>query len=137
MKITDIIAVPVLEGYTGFAGNGKAYGTVSRAVVSKSLPNPIIEPELRNTDAYMQYRYSIALAAAAAHQGEQEFSQETAWAENIGLVGYVAQDLEQIKAADKRMGVSSVKLSDGGSREEDDVNNTSPVADNSWRKASQ
>jgi hypothetical protein len=135
MKITEITVVPVLEGYAGFSGIGKSYGKVKQGV-SKSLPNPMIEPELRNTDAYMQYRYSIALAAAAAHQDE-EFSQETAWAENIGLVGYVAQDLEQIKAADKLMGVKSLKLSDGKSSEEDDVGNISPVADNSWRKASQ
>ena len=96
MKISDIIA----ESYTGFTGRGKDYGTVKRSDIDQSLPSVMIEPQLRNTDTYMQMRYGIALAAAAARKGE-DFEQESAWSENIGMVGYTDAEVEQIKIAEK------------------------------------
>jgi hypothetical protein len=128
MKINDIIA----ESYTGFTGRMKDFGTVKRGEIDQSLPNVMIEPQLRNTDTYMQMRYGIALAAAAAQRGEQ-FEQESAWAENIGMVGYTDAEVAQIKAADKLMGVKSINLTSKGSQERTDVNLTSPVA-SGWKK---
>lgn len=126
MKIFDLIA----EGYSGFTGHLKDYGKVKRSI-DQSIPNARIEPEVRNTDTYMQLRYGIALAAAAAAQ-DSEFEQESAWAENIGMVAYSDEEIKIIQAADKLMGVKSIALSNK-SKERDDIGSNSPVADTSWR----
>lgn len=129
MKIKDI----VIEGYKGYVGRLKDFGT-TRGEVDPALPNAMIEPQVRNTDSYMQGRYGQALAAAAAMQADDKFEQESAWAENFGMVAYSEQEVDLIKQADKLMGVKSIKLSDK-SREKDDIGSRSPVADTSWRKA--
>lgn len=128
MKINDIIA----ESYTGFTGRLKDFGTVKRGDLDQSLPNVMIEPQLRNTDTYMQMRYGMALAAAAARKGE-EFEQESAWSENIGMVGYTDAEVEQIKAADELMGVKSINLTTKGSQERTDTGTKSAVA-SGWKK---
>lgn len=126
MKIKDIVN----EAYSGFTGRIKDFGTVKKGI-DQSIPNARIEPEVRNTDTYMQMRYGIALAAAAAH-GDDDFEQESAWAENFGMVGYSDADVEIMDAADKLMGVKSIKLS-GKSKERDDTGTTSAVA-SGWKK---
>jgi hypothetical protein len=128
MKIKDIVT----EAYAGFSGQGKNYGSVKQGAADESIPNAMIEPELRNTDTYMQMRYGVALAAAAAQAGEQ-FEQESVWAENIGLVGYTDAEVAQIKAADKLMGVKSINISSKGSQERTDTGITSAVA-SGWKK---
>ena len=128
MKISDII----VESYSGFTGHGKDYGTVKRGDIDQSLPSVMIEPQLRNTDTYMQMRYGIALAAAAARKGE-EFEQESAWSENIGMVGYTDAEVEQIKIADELMGVKSINLTTKGSQERTDTGTKSAVA-SGWKK---
>jgi hypothetical protein len=107
----------------------KNYGT-ARALsgeVAAAIPNARVVSQLRNTDTYMQYRYGIALAAAAASQGE-EFEQESAWSENVGLVGYTDADMETIKRADKLMGVTGENISGSGSYEQTDVNTKSAIS---------
>jgi hypothetical protein len=131
MKIRDIIN----EQYHGFVGRGKDYGTIRHAGVDESIPSAIIEPRLRNTDTYMQMRYGMALAAAAAQDDPAEFDQESVWAENIAMIGYTPEEIEIIQAADKLMGVKGVEVSHKGSQERTDVNLKSPVANTSWRKA--
>jgi len=128
MKIQDIIS----ESYSGYSGHNKEYGSVKKGTLDQSIPNAMIEPQLRNTDTYMQMRYGIALAAAAA-QDSEEFEQETAWAENIGLVAYTDAEVAQIKAADKLMGVNSINISSKGSQERSDTNTKSAVA-SGWKK---
>jgi hypothetical protein len=131
MKISEIIN----EAYHGWVGHkAKEHGTVRRGTVDPALPNPRIEPELRNTDTYMQMRYGMALAAAAAAEGEEQFEQETAWAENIGMVSYTQEEVDRIKMADKLMGVKSVSIGSTKSQERGDVGKTSPEANTSWRK---
>lgn len=94
-----------------------------------AIPHAIVNTQLRNTDTYMQYRYGLALAAAAAHENNSEFEQESAWSENVGLVAYTDQELELIKNADKLMGVKSDEMTDGsGSHEQDDVNTRSAIS---------
>jgi hypothetical protein len=129
MKVKDIVS----EGYKGYVGRLKDFGTTKDSI-DPSLPNAFIEPEVRNTDAYMQGRYGLALAAAAAMQNGDKFEQETAWAENFGMVAYSQEEIDIIKQADKLMGIKSIKLSDK-SREKDDIGSRSPVADTSWRRA--
>jgi hypothetical protein len=128
MKIKDIIA----ESYTGFTGRMKDFGSVKRGDIDQSLPSVMIEPQLRNTDTYMQMRYGIALAAAAARRGE-EFEQESAWSENIGMVGYTDAEVDQIKMADELMGVKSINLTTKGSQERTDTGTKSAVA-SGWKK---
>jgi len=132
MKITDIIN----EAYFGFTGHLKDFGSVKRGEVDEAIPSAIIEPQLRNTDTYMQMRYGIALAAAAAQDdpASADFEQESAWAENIGMIGYTQEEIDLIKAADKLMGVKSLQISKKGSQERTDVQKSSPVASASWRK---
>ena len=128
MKISDIIN----ESYKGFTGHLKDFGSVKRGELDQSLPNVMIEPQLRNTDTYMQMRYGIALAAAAARRGD-EFEQESAWSENIGMVGYTDAEVEQIKMADDLMGVKSINLTSKGSQERTDTGTKSAVA-SGWKK---
>lgn len=127
MKVFDLIA----EGYAGFHGRLKDFGKVKRGI-DQSIPNARIEPQVRNTDTYMQGRYGIALAAAAA-SADSDFEQESAWAENFGMLAYSDEELKIIQAADKLMGVKSIALS-GKSKERDDIGAVSPVADTSWRR---
>lgn len=128
MKINELL---IESKYTGYQGRIKDFGRVNKPVDS-AIPNGRIVPQIRNTDTYMQYRYGVALAAAAAQQGE-EFQQESAWSENVGMVGYTDAELEIMDAADKLMGVSGVSLT-GKSSEKTDINSVSPVANTSWRK---
>jgi hypothetical protein len=131
MKINDIINESV---YHGYVGRVKDFGTVKRGAVDEAIPSAIIEPRIRNTDTYMQMRYGIALAAAAA-QKDADWEQESVWAENLAMIGYTDADVEIIKAADKLMGVKGVQVSHKGSQERTDVNLKSPVADTSWKKS--
>lgn len=131
MKIGDIIKESVYHGHIG--RRLKDYGIVKSGGVDEAIPSAIIEPQIRNTDTYMQMRYGIALAAAAAQQ-DPNWSQESIWAENLAMIGYTDAEINQIQAADKLMGVKGVKISHKGSQEHTDVNTTSPVADTSWKK---
>jgi hypothetical protein len=128
MKIRDIIS----EAYRGGRGHLKDYGS-TKGEIDPSLPNARIEPRLRNTDTYMQMRYGVAVAAASAAQGGEQFQQESTWAENLGTLAYTDAEIAILDAADKLMGVSSVKLT-GKSKEKSDVSMTSPVLKTDWKK---
>lgn len=128
MKIREIVA----EAYHGGRGHLKDYGS-TRGEIDPSLPNARIEPKLRNTDTYMQMRYGIAIAAASAAQGGEQFQQESTWSENLGTIAYTDAEVAILDAADKLMGVSSIKLT-GKSAERQDIGNTSPVLRTDWKK---
>jgi hypothetical protein len=131
MKINDIINE---ASYHGYVGRLKDFGAVKHGAVDEAIPSAIIEPQIRNTDTYMQMRYGLALAAAAA-QKDPDWEQESVWAENLAMIGYTQAEVDQIKAADKLMGVKSVQVSHKGSQERKDVNLKSPVA-SGWKKFS-
>ncbi len=128
MKIKDIVK----EGYKGYAGHLKDFGSTNTEVDS-ALPNARINPEVRNTDTYMQSRLGQALAAAAAMQDGSTFEQESPWSENFGTIAYTEEELAIIKNAEKLMGITGITLTKK-SKERSDVNAKSPVLDNSWRK---
>jgi hypothetical protein len=116
-------------------GEGKEHGNwgALESDVNASLPGVYVQRKLRNTDPYMQYRYGTAIAAARAHKaGDVEFEQESAWAENLTLVGFTPEDEEVIKMADSMMGVSATRIADNASREAASTNTVSPVAN--WMK---
>jgi len=109
----------------------KVIGTASSINPGRSneLPGVFVQRQLRNTDAYMQYRYGLAVAAARAHAaGEVKFSQESAWAENLTQVMYVPEDEETIMLASKLMGVTPTRITDNASHEATNTLTTSPVA---------
>jgi hypothetical protein len=131
MKIKEIIKEGIYHGYVGH--RLKDYGVVKHGGVDEAIPSAIIEPRIRNTDTYMQMRYGIALAAAAASD-DPNWGQESVWAENLAMIGYTSEEIDLIKKADKMMGIKGIQISHKGSQERTDVNKQSPVADTSWRK---
>jgi hypothetical protein len=112
-----------------FLPETKLHGTYGHVTtnVSDALPSAFVQRELRNTDPYMQYRYSMALAGARANaEYAINFDQETAWAENFSIVTYAKEDEETIRLADAMMDVNATRVAAAGSKETN-VNATSPV----------
>jgi hypothetical protein len=86
-------------------------------------PGMITFKELRNTDAYMQYRMGIAITAAM--NDNTDFEQETPYAENMIFVTYAPAEEEMIRKAAKIMGVTPTQAASRGSREPSDIDKTS------------
>ena len=110
---------------------GKSHGKPKkvRDRASDALPGVYVQRQLRNTDAYMQYRMGLALAAARADAaGHIEFNQESSWAENFIHVMWANEDEETINLASKLMGVTPSAITDKKSREPDSTDTASPVA---------
>jgi hypothetical protein len=96
--------------------------------VKNTMNSTTIIPELVSSDAYKQYRYTLALAAAkAVAAGEIDFNALSAWNESMTAVAYTPEEDEIIDMANKLMDVKGIKLSDHPSREPDDTNTASPV----------
>lgn len=113
-----------------FIAEAKTHGQYSELdkAINAALPGVWVQRELRNTDPYMQYRYGLAMAAARADKaGHVNFEQESAWAENLTIVGFTKEDEELIKMADKLMGVTGTRIADSKSYEPKETNKTSPV----------
>ena len=97
--------------------------------VNAALPGVFVHHQLRNTDPYMQYRYSLAVAAARSHKEHGvNFEQESAWAENLVQIMYTPEDEETIKMASQLMGVKPTRIADNSSRETKSTETQSPVA---------
>ena len=111
--------------------NTKVHGRPGKihSDLADTLPTTYVQRQLRNTDPYMQMRYGVALAAALAHkEGDVEFDQETAWAENVTQVLYAPEEQEAVKLASKMMGVKPTKIANHRSEEPKHVGKESPVA---------
>lgn len=114
-----------------FINEAKTKGTAEQVSDRKAgpLPGVFVQKDLRNTDPYMQYRYSMAVAAARAHKEHGvDFDQESAWAENLTQVMFTPEDEKTIKMASKLMGVTPSRIADNNSREPKSTGSTSPVA---------
>lgn len=98
--------------------------------VADALPTTQVMPELKNQDAYLQYRFGMALAAArAAKEGEIEWEDESAFGENMVVVSRTPEEEEQVKMALSMVPQHAVKqISDSESHEPDETEVTSPVA---------
>jgi len=104
-----------------------------QADVAAALPSTYAIPELKNNDAYLQYRFGVAMAGAKGavrrkKDGVEEFQKETLWGENaivsstdpdIGL--YIDDALAQLGLKGKRL-ISTEKSEEGA-----DVGSKSPV----------
>lgn len=96
--------------------------------VTAPLPGVYVQPELRNNDAYRQYRYGVALAGArAADQKLINLTDESELAGHLVHVGYTAEDEETIRLASAAMCVKNLKISDTPSLETNDTNTVSAV----------
>ena len=114
-----------------FINEAKSKGTAEKVSDRKAgpLPGVFVQKQLRNTDPYMQYRYSMAVAAARSHKEHGvDYDQESAWAENLTQVMFVPEDEETIRLASKMMGVTPSRITDNKSREPKSTETVSPVS---------
>lgn len=109
--------------------------------VSSALPATYALPELQNQDAYMQYRFGVALAAVRgskerAADNTPPFTSTSAWGENQIIISYDPDIDKLIDDALKIMGKSKkIMISTPSSTETKDVDTVSPVPDrNKLRK---
>ena len=86
-------------------------------------------PDLKNQDAYLQYRFGIALAAAMASKEGVPFNPESAFGENMIMAAYSSADQEIIDLASKLDPHARSKkiLSTMKSEEAKDIDKTSPM----------
>jgi hypothetical protein len=98
-----------------------------------TLPHSYAIPELKNQDAYRQYRFGVLVAG---HRGEEQrkkdgvssISAESQWGENEIVIGYGIELEGYIDAAMKTMGLTKkIETSSKKSVEPKHVKNVSPV----------
>ena len=80
--------------------------------VARSLPSTYIIPALQNQNAYMQYRFSVALAGARGKEerkkeGDPEFEPTSSWGENEIVISDDPDIGKWIDIALKDMGLPS------------------------------
>lgn len=97
MKITEIIA----EG----RATPEIHALSISAEQSGPLPDTIALTDVKNSDPYMQYRMGMAIAGARARDQNliPEFSETTAWGENMVVTAYTPEDEETLQLALKLM----------------------------------
>ena len=99
--------------------------------ITNPLPAAWVIPELQNQNAYLQYRFSVALAGAkAARNGDiPRLAKDSVWGENQIISGYMNPDLEQdIDFALGEMGLKGkVLVTSKESEETNDTGVNSPV----------
>jgi len=99
-----------------------------RKDLTATMPLTMVIPALKNNDAYVQYRYLMALASAeAVKRGEVTMDQESAWNENMAVICYSPKEIETIDLANKMLGVVGKKISSTPSQEPSRINSSSPV----------
>ena len=102
-----------------------------------ALPAAFVLPDLKNNDAYLQYRFGIALAAArAADAGEVSLDAETVFGENMAVIARSKEEEETLSMALRSFGThnQSKRISSSNSVESPTVSTTSPVPQNSGKK---
>ena len=99
--------------------------------ITKPMPETWVIPELQNQNAYLQYRFSIALAGAkAARNGDiPRMDKDSVWGENQLVSGYMNPDVaEDIDFALGEMGLKGKHLvTSKESEETPDTGIVSPV----------
>ena len=114
MKIKEILS----EGGTGSL----------TTAVARAMPTTWELPALPNQDAYLQYRMGLALAGARSGEG---MPTQSAFGENMSIIGYTPEDDETVRLALKKMGKKFAKgaksIATAKSEEAPDVNKSSPL----------
>jgi hypothetical protein len=98
-----------------------------------TLPHSYALPELKNQDAYRQYRFGVLVAG---HRGKEQrkkdgvssLSAESEWGENEIVIGYGVELDGYIDAAMSTMGLSKkIKTSSKKSVEPSHIDKSSPI----------
>jgi len=114
MKVKEILS----EGGTGSLTTGAA----------RAMPTTWELPGLPNQDPYYIYRMGLAMASA---RSDQPFDNQSAFGENMSIVGYTEADDETVRIALKKMGApysdGAHSISTHASEEAPDVNKSSPT----------
>jgi len=99
--------------------------------ITKPMPSTWVIPELQNQNAYLQYRFSVALAGArAARNGDiSRMDKDSVWGENQLVSGYMNPDVaDDIDFALGEMGLSGKQLvTSKDSEETPDTGTVSPL----------
>ena len=99
--------------------------------ITNPLPSAWVIPELQNQNAYLQYRFGVALAGAkAARNGDiPKIDKDSVWGENQIISGYMNPDIEQdIDFALGEIGIKGkVLITSKESEETSDTGIVSPV----------
>jgi hypothetical protein len=99
--------------------------------ITKPMPATWVIPELQNQNAYLQYRFSVALAGArAARNGDiPRMDKESVWGENQLVSGYMHTGVEEdIDFALGEMGLKGKQLvTSKDSEETSDTGIVSPL----------
>ncbi len=102
-----------------------------------AMPATFALPGLQNQDAYRQYRFGIALAAARAHsEGHIPVNSSSDFGENMVVVARSKEEEEQLALALTLVGQGgqSKMITTSKSEETSDVNTKSPGAPQYSRK---
>ena len=99
--------------------------------IANPLPATWVIPELQNQNAYLQYRFSIALAGAKATRNGDipRLNKDSVWGENQIVSGYMNPDIDKdIDFALDEMGLKGkVLVTSKESEETSDTGINSPV----------
>ena len=99
--------------------------------ITKPMPSTWVIPELQNQNAYLQYRFSVALAGAkASRNGDiHRMDQDSVWGQNQLVSGYMNPDIaDDIDFALGEMGLRGKKLvTSENSEETPDTGIASPI----------
>jgi hypothetical protein len=81
--------------------------------ITKPMPATWVIPELQNQNAYLQYRFSVALAGAKATRNGDipRMDKDSVWGENQLVSGYMNPDVaDDIDFALGEMGLTGSKV---------------------------
>jgi hypothetical protein len=99
--------------------------------ITKPMPSTWVIPQLQNQNAYLQYRFSVALAGAkAARNGDiPKMDKDSVWGENQLVSGYMNPDIEEdIDFALGEMGLNGkILVTTENSEETSDTGIASPI----------
>ena len=99
--------------------------------ITKPMPSTWVIPALQNQNAYLQYRFAVALAGAkAVRNGDiPRMDKESVWGENQLVSGYMNPDVaDDIDFALGEMGISGkVLVTSKDSEETSDTGIDSPL----------
>jgi len=99
--------------------------------VKRSLPKILVFPNLTNQDAYLQYRFGLAMASAGAvAKGEVKYQKTNEFGEQLVVVPQTQAEEDIVNLARKIYGdeANYKVVSSPQSEEATDVINVSPVA---------
>lgn len=107
-------------------------GSIQPDVVS-ALPATYTITSLSNNDAYLQYRFGVAIAGAKGRKKREEdnvplYAKESPWGHNEVIVSFDPNIEEWLTDAMSQMGITGLKrLSTLKSQESQDVDKVSPI----------